>query len=232
MFFLWYALVSLNQSLLIRSAFIVPSTNQLVLFYLFIALLGIVNLVLVMGAIRISLDFYAGEKPKFRRLFSMWPRIHTIIAASLLFFLMTGLGPFLSDITNVDWWLLLLIPGMVLGIIFWFYNFALVDKKIGPIAALKEGARVSRGARLKIFLFLIVLLLLLIAMVFVMLAPAYLMLFWGMEGALYGITLTTLGAAVTLLALATFISLIWLSQAHVYCKLRDFSAEESLSSAQ
>lgn len=236
------ALPDLGQSFLLRAAWTSSgiSTQQWIIFGLFLSLYVIINSILIMGVIRISLDFYAGEKPGLKRLFSMWSRAHVMVAASLLFFLMTGTGYLFFKITEVYWYLLLFIPGVVLGVIFWFYDFALVDKKTGLISTLQEGAKISYGARFKLFLFLAVLFLIIVGTLIFTMTPIYLQMAYFpsvdlQEEEAGGSDLVRVAgqlaiAIVVLLTLTIIISLGWLSQAYVYCKLRDFSSEQSLTS--
>ena len=134
----------------------------------------------------------------------MYQLIHFYFIASLLFFLMVGAGL-----------LLLIVPGVILSLVFWFYGYALVDKRLGPIAALKEGARISRGARLEFFLFLFIFFLtnfaLIVGWMFLIIPLVSLLGF-------FGIIIALVAPIIFFVFLFPFFGLI---QAHIYVKLRD-----------
>lgn len=47
--------------------------------------------------------------------------------------------------------LLLIVPGIILGVLLVFFPFIIIEKGTGPIAALKESAALTKGNRWKIF---------------------------------------------------------------------------------
>jgi uncharacterized membrane protein len=67
-----------------------------------------------------------------------------LIAAILVWFILT-IG-----------FLLLVVPGIILALIFCFYSYAIVDRGLGPIDALKHSAAVTKGARMALLGFWIV----------------------------------------------------------------------------
>ncbi|MBU4304298.1 MAG: hypothetical protein KJ893_01520 [Candidatus Omnitrophica bacterium] len=75
-------------------------------------------------------------------IFSGWPRIGHYFLGSLLYGLIVFLGM-----------LLLFVPGVIWAIKFQFYSFYIIDKKAGPIAALKMSAKLTQGVKLSLFLF-------------------------------------------------------------------------------
>ncbi len=66
------------------------------------------------------------------------------IIASFLFALMFGIGL-----------LLLIIPGIIVGLIFGLYGWALIDKDLPPIEALRESSRLTAGNRGQLFVFVL-----------------------------------------------------------------------------
>lgn len=46
---------------------------------------------------------------------------------------------------------LLIIPGVILGVMFMFTPYLVVEKGLGPIAAMKESARITRGKKWELF---------------------------------------------------------------------------------
>jgi uncharacterized membrane protein len=66
------------------------------------------------------------------------------IVASLLFSLMVGIGL-----------VLLVIPGIIVAIVFGLYGWALVDKALDPIEALRHSSRITSGHRGQLFVFVL-----------------------------------------------------------------------------
>lgn len=66
------------------------------------------------------------------------------LIASLLFSLMLGVGL-----------ILLVIPGLIVAVVFGLYGWALVDKNLDPLEALRHSSRITRGRRGQVFLFVL-----------------------------------------------------------------------------
>lgn len=49
--------------------------------------------------------------------------------------------------------ILLIVPGIILSILFMFVGYLVIDRGLGPIEALKESARMTKGHRMELFLF-------------------------------------------------------------------------------
>jgi uncharacterized membrane protein len=76
---------------------------------------------------------------------SLLPSGSTLIAyiiASLVFSLMVAVGL-----------VLLIIPGLIVAVVFGLYGWALVDKDLAPMEALRESSRLTRGHRWQLVLF-------------------------------------------------------------------------------
>jgi len=93
----------------------------------------------VVGMVRIGLDFYDHSTSTIRRLFVPINLTLKGVIAAFLYNLMIGIGT-----------LLLIIPGIIAAIRFGFYQQALVDNNVGIIDAFKISARVTKGATLRI----------------------------------------------------------------------------------
>jgi uncharacterized membrane protein len=52
--------------------------------------------------------------------------------------------------------ILLIVPGILAAVMLMFTKFIVVDRNLGPIEALKESARITKGNRLTLFLFMVV----------------------------------------------------------------------------
>jgi uncharacterized membrane protein len=66
------------------------------------------------------------------------------VIASLLISLMLGVGL-----------ILLIIPGLIVAVVFGLYGWALVDKVLDPLEALRHSSRITRGRRGQVFLFIL-----------------------------------------------------------------------------
>lgn len=51
--------------------------------------------------------------------------------------------------------ILLIIPGIIAAVALLFVKFIVVDRKLGPIEALKESVRITKGHRMTLFLFVL-----------------------------------------------------------------------------
>lgn len=106
------------------------------------AVISLFGIILEMGLIKISLKLYDREKPKFSDLFSQYPLFFKMLFGSIFYGLIVTLGL-----------ILLIIPGIIFGIKFYFYEYFIVDKGLGPIEALKRSWRVTKGVGWNLFFF-------------------------------------------------------------------------------
>lgn len=95
----------------------------------------VVGLLLAFGLIRASLAVTRGERPEVAMLFQP-EGFGAYILASILF----GIGAAIGFI-------LLVIPGIIFVIVYWFYGYVISEQGegIGPIDALRRAAEISRG---------------------------------------------------------------------------------------
>ncbi len=108
---------------------------------------AVVSLILGMGLVRISLKFVDGQPAEFSDLFSGMQNFISYAAASILYGLMVFCG-----------FILLIIPGIILLIQFQFATYSIVDEQTRPIEALKRSAQLTKGAKLDLLLFGLVIL--------------------------------------------------------------------------
>jgi hypothetical protein len=92
------------------------------------------------GIIKISLAVADGGDAQIGDLFSGWPVFVPLLLATLLFALAIGIG-----------FVLLIVPGIIVSIMFQYYGYFIVDKKMGPVEALKASAALTKGVRWKLF---------------------------------------------------------------------------------
>ncbi len=90
----------------------------------------------------------AHDHPDTVELASLWhPRpFWKFLGASILISLAVGVGM-----------VLLIVPGIILGLMFMFASFIVIERELGPIAALKESDRITRGHKWKLFGFVLLL---------------------------------------------------------------------------
>lgn len=67
-------------------------------------------------------------------------------AASVIAFILTLVGL-----------LLFIVPGIIIAITLAFWSYLVIDRELGPIEALKESARLTRGRRWQLFVFFLLL---------------------------------------------------------------------------
>lgn len=113
-----------------------------ILFIIFSLVFWVLQIITSLGTIKIALKFCDNQKPAFKDLFSCYPLFFRYTAASILYFLMV-----------VGGLILLIIPGIIWGIKFQYFAYSIIDKKLGVISALKESARITKGAKWQLFLF-------------------------------------------------------------------------------
>jgi uncharacterized membrane protein len=122
-----------------------PLAITIISFIITLACIGL-SFVVQLGFVRIALRFCSGEKGRYSDLFSTYPLAVKYIIASLLYGLIILGGM-----------ILLIVPGVIWGIRFSYYSFFIVDKRAGIMESLKESYRITKDLRMKIFLFLLVL---------------------------------------------------------------------------
>lgn len=102
----------------------------------------IFGIIISLGLIKISLNFCDSIKSKTRDLFSQYRLFFRYFFAMILYILIVALGS-----------VLLIIPGIYLGIRFWFYDYFIVDKKAGATESLKRSWEITQGSVWNLFLF-------------------------------------------------------------------------------
>ncbi len=103
------------------------------------------TILIFMGLVKIALRFCDNEKGQLKDLFSQYRLFFKYLLASILYSLIVVAGV-----------ILLIIPGIIWGIKFWFFDYFVIDKKLGPIEALKQSSAITRGARWQLLGFFIV----------------------------------------------------------------------------
>jgi hypothetical protein len=102
----------------------------------------LLGFIVEMGLVKISLQFCDGIKGKLDDLLSSFDILLPFIAASILYTMIIFAGM-----------LLLVVPGIIWGVQFTLYPYFIVEKRLGPIEALKASSRATMGAKWDLFLF-------------------------------------------------------------------------------
>ncbi len=102
----------------------------------------LLGFIVEMGLVKISLQFCDGIKGKLDDLLSSLDILLPFIAASIIYTMIIFAGM-----------LLLVVPGIIWGIKFSLYPYFIVEKKLGPINALKASSRATMGAKWDLLLF-------------------------------------------------------------------------------
>ncbi len=101
-----------------------------------------VNMIMTLGITRIGLKVYAGEKFDVSEMFESYNLFLKYFLASILYILAVLAGL-----------VLLIVPGIILMIRMGLYTYLIVDKQMGPVEALKESMRLTKGNAFDLFLF-------------------------------------------------------------------------------
>jgi uncharacterized membrane protein len=116
---------------------------SLLIFAVLIILTIIINIVFEVGLVNISIIFRNGETPEIRDLYSSKPIVLVnYVVAGFIYGLMVAVGL-----------LLLIVPGIYLGLKYQFFGYLIVDRGMGPFEALKESGRLTDGAKKDLFVF-------------------------------------------------------------------------------
>lgn len=102
----------------------------------------------------------------------------------------------LTVILVVGGLILLVVPGIILGMVLYFTLFPVIDRGLGPLQALSESARITKGHRWQLFLF-----------------------------SLAFLGLNILGLLALVVGLLVTIPVSWLAMAHVYRTLEHSASE-------
>lgn len=102
------------------------------------------NMLLGMGFVALTLK--AHDDPNAARFGDLWhPRqFWTYLAASIM-----------TTVVTVCGFILLIIPGIILSILFYFVTYLIIDRELGPIEAMRESIRITKGHRWTLFLLLL-----------------------------------------------------------------------------
>jgi hypothetical protein len=127
----------ITSALFGKGSFIGPVLGQLVSF--------IVGLFVSMGLTAVSLKAY--NDPASATYGDLWhpqPFFSFLIASVL------------TGIATVVGFILLIVPGILAVIVFYFAKYLVIDRNMGAIEAMRESMRITKGARWELFVFILV----------------------------------------------------------------------------
>ena len=102
----------------------------------------ILEMAVTLGIAGICLKICDGQPAGLKDLHAHIPQTMTYLVSTILF-----------SLVCIGGFILLIVPGILLGLWLQFYGFVIVDEKLGPIAALKKSYMVARGQLWRIFVF-------------------------------------------------------------------------------
>lgn len=105
---------------------------------------GVLTTIVSIGFLKISLKFIDNQQANLTDLFSSWNDYLLVIKywlSSVVFGLIVLLGI-----------LLLVVPGIIWAIKLQYYSFLIVEKKMGPIEALRLSWQITKGVKWQLFL--------------------------------------------------------------------------------
>lgn len=153
-----------------------------IIIYLLLTFFGII---VGMGVIKILLNFCDNKKNNFSILFSQYRLFFIYLLTTIIYFIIVLLGL-----------ILFIIPGIYLGIRFAFFEYFIIDKKMGVIKSLKESWRATKGN------------------------------FWGLFAfSVVSLTINILGAFVLLLGLFVTIPITMIAWVFIYRRLSEAKHE-------
>lgn len=103
---------------------------------------SLLQVFLGIGVLMVALKVVDQKKPEWKDLVSGSPVFLKFLGTSILYSVIVLVG-----------FVLFIIPGVILSIMFQFAPYFVVDKGVGPIQALKMSAAATKGSRWNLFLF-------------------------------------------------------------------------------
>lgn len=103
------------------------------------------TVVISIGITKVMLRIHDGEPGRFGDIFAYlgsWRILGYYILGAIIYAIITGIGV-----------LLLIIPGIYLGLRLQFYTYLIVDREMGPVEALKKSWEITKGSAWNLFLF-------------------------------------------------------------------------------
>lgn len=119
--------------------------DQYFLYFVVSLVFWVISEFIGMGILRVNLSFVDGKKPKFMDIFILNGR-------NLLNYL---LGSILVGVIIVIGFILLIVPGIIFALKLQYVTYLIVDKKLGPIEAIKKSWSMTKGHVWHLFVLLL-----------------------------------------------------------------------------
>lgn len=104
-------------------------------------LLWAVTMLMNIGYIKMTLMMSRDQKPSLSELFN-----------NLDYLIAYVLGTICYTVSMIGGFLLLIVPGIIIAIMFQMYTYLIVDQDLGPIASLQRSREITKGSRMNLFL--------------------------------------------------------------------------------
>lgn len=106
----------------------------------------VINIIIAIGLTKIALDLVYKRKTELSLIFTQWKYFWRYLGASILYGLIV-----------IGGLILLIVPGVIWGIKYSYFSYAIVDKDMGVVEALRESGKITMGYKGQLFWFKIVL---------------------------------------------------------------------------
>jgi len=144
-FFIPVVLIAVLVNFSPRLDFKLPATGAIALAIALAIGFWILRLVVEIGLITISLKFVDNKKAELADILTYKPLVNY------------ALGSVLYGLIVVAGLILLIVPGIIWAIKLQYYSYLIIDKNLGPIAALKKSWKITKGVKWHLFLFALLL---------------------------------------------------------------------------
>ncbi len=119
--------------------------DNFTLYIIFTVVSVFFGILIDMGLLRTSLKMCSNEKGDIFDLFNCYPLFFKYLFAWIIYTLICIAG-----------FLLLIVPGVIWSVQFGLFGYFMIDKGLGPIEALKESSRITKGSKGDLFVFYII----------------------------------------------------------------------------
>ena len=102
----------------------------------------VLNTLISLGLTKVTLDLAERRTPQLSDLWAPAPLFLNYLIAEIIFGFMFAIGL-----------VFFVVPGIIVAVVFGFYSYVIVDRGAGPIDALSRSAEITKGVRMDLFIF-------------------------------------------------------------------------------